>query len=159
MDHFREACDPPTNCARSLAAVHYNLITENQFLGRSLYLAIGGEKMALPDQFFSDASFGSLASASGIVFVVSNALQGALNFNPKWFALVLSEAVAIYGTYLAHSAAVPSDYFISVLNGCLVYCTAVGGTAIASSVREKGRPKGVVGDGANSRRAFTSAWF
>lgn len=115
--------------------------------------------MALPDQFFSNSSFGSLASASGIVFVASNALQGALNFNPKWLALALSEVVAVYGTYLAHSAAVPSDYFVSVLNGCLIYCTAVGGTALAASVREQGKPKGLVVGRSSSRRAFTSVWF
>ena len=115
--------------------------------------------MALPDQFFSNSSFGSLASASGIVFVASNALQGALNFNPKWLALALSEVVAVYGTYLAHSAAVPSDYFVSVLNGFLIYCTAVGGTALAASVREQGKPKGLVVGGSSSRRAFTSVWF
>lgn len=85
----------------------------------------------MPNQFFTPQSFYSLAGSAGIVYIVSNALQSAFNVNPRWFALVLSEAVALYGTYAAQSAQVPSDYFIALLNGCLIYCTAVGGNTLA----------------------------
>jgi len=114
----------------------------------------------MPKDLFTADSFYSLAGASGIVFVVCNALQAALNFNPKWLALALSEAVAIYGTYAAQSAHVPSDYFIATLNGCLIYCTAVGGTTLGHAARKSGRPKGfTVMDEQNVRRSFLSSWF
>ena len=50
--------------------------------------------MSVPHSFFTNQSFVSLAGASAIVFVVCNTLQSALNFNPRWLALVVAEAVA-----------------------------------------------------------------
>ena len=111
----------------------------------------------MPDTFFTNQSFLSLAGSSAIVFVVGNTFQSALNFNPRWLALVLSEIVAIYGTYASHNIQVPSDYFIAILNGCLIYCTAAGGTSIVSSAREAGRAKGFAP--ARGRRQFSSSWF
>jgi hypothetical protein len=111
-------------------------------------------------ELFTASSFVNLAGASAGVFVVCGALQAALNFNPRWLALVMSEIVAVFGMYEAHSAAVPSDYFIAVLNGCLIYCTAVGGSTLGSTGKLIGRAKGRVGlNGINERRAFLSNWF
>ena len=115
--------------------------------------------MDLPPDFFTNRSFVSLAGCSGIVFIVCNTLQGALNFNPRWLALVLSELVAIYGAHLANTPRVPSDYFIAALNGCLIYCTAAGGTAVVGAAKETGAPKGLVGSPPPSRRAFASRWL
>jgi hypothetical protein len=114
----------------------------------------------MPHSFFTNQSFFTLAGASAIVFVVCNALQSALNFNPKWLALVLAELVALYGTHASQNALVPSDYFLAALNGCLIYCTAVGGTTIAGSSRRKARPKGLAIDSEDpQRRDFTTSWF
>jgi hypothetical protein len=111
----------------------------------------------MPSTFFTNESFFSLAGATAIVFVVCNTLQRVFNFNPKWFALMLSELVAIFGTWSAARAHVPSDYLIAVLNGCLIYSAAGGGTAIASSV-EAGQPKGM-GGGLRRPRGFVTSWF
>jgi len=117
------------------------------------------EEVRLPIDFFTNQSFLSLASASGIVFVVSNAIQGAFNFNPRWLALVLAEAVAIYGAHLSQNVRVPSDYFLAALNGCLIYCTAVGGTQIVSKAAVAGKPKGQLGDDGRARRRMFTNWF
>jgi hypothetical protein len=108
--------------------------------------------------FFTSESFYSLAGASGMVYVVCNALQAALNFNPRWLALVLAEVIAVFGTYAAQSARVPSDYFVAVLNGCLIYCTAVGGSTLGHSTRTKGRSKGTSPDDPG-RRSFWDRWY
>jgi hypothetical protein len=113
----------------------------------------------IPDSFFTMQSFVSLTGASAIVFIVANALQSALNFNPRWLALALSELVALYGTYASGNIHVPTDYVLALLNGCLIYCTAVGGTSIAGAVREKGTPKGLAPATGNQRRGFSTAWF
>ena len=114
----------------------------------------------MPKDLFNADSLYSLAGASAIVYIVCNAMQAALNFNPRWLALALSEIVALYGTYLAQSAHVSSDYFIAALNGCLIYCTAVGGAALGHAGQKKGRPKGMVGmDAEPSRRTFFSGWY
>lgn len=112
----------------------------------------------IPNTFFTTESFASLAGSAAIVFVVCNALQAALNFNPRWLALAVSQAVAIYGTWASGNVHVPSDFFISFLNGCLIFATATGSGQIASSAKRKGRPRGQVGEPVGSR-SFLTPWF
>jgi hypothetical protein len=112
----------------------------------------------IPNSFFTSESFVSLAGSAAIVFVVCNALQAAFNFNPRWLALAISEAVAFYGTWASGNSHVPSDYFISLLNGCLIFITANGGANIAGAVKEAGNPRGRVGSEVQRRRFFSS-WF
>jgi len=111
----------------------------------------------MPQDFFTNESFFSVAGATAIVTIVSNTIQVVFGFNPKWFALLLSEVVAFAGTWLTQHHLV-SDYFISLLNGCLIFSAAAGGTAIASSGVETGRPKSV-GGSRPDRRRFFSSWF
>jgi hypothetical protein len=89
----------------------------------------------MPSSFFTNESFFSLAGASAIVFVVCNVLQKAFDFNPRWLALLLSEIIAIAVVAFGQRPTVPSDYFIAALNGCLVFCTAAGGTAVRPRAR------------------------
>lgn len=112
------------------------------------------------DSFFTNQSFFSLAGATAIVFVVSNAVQRAFNFNPRWFALVIAEAVAIFGTYASGGTHVATDYFIAVLNGCLIYTTACGTTTIAAGAAEAGTTRGQEAvQPITSKRKFLSSWF
>jgi len=112
----------------------------------------------LPSTFFTAGSFASLAGSAAIVFVVCNAAQSAFNFNPKWLALFVAEAVAIYGTWASGNAHVPSDYFVALLNGCLIFTTAAGGGQVAASAKTIGQPKGRVGE-EHGRRRFLTPWF
>ncbi|HZU29048.1 MAG TPA: hypothetical protein VFA04_26225 [Bryobacteraceae bacterium] len=50
---------------------------------------------SLPNQFFTDQSFFTVAGASAIVFVVCNSIQAAFNFNPRWLALAVSDVIAL----------------------------------------------------------------
>lgn len=43
--------------------------------------------MTIPKELFTPESMLTLTGAAGITFVVCNALQSALNFNPRWLAL------------------------------------------------------------------------
>ncbi len=133
-----------------------------RYSGKTLSTIASREETVLstpsPDAFFTAQSFSTVAGASAMVFFVSNALQKALDFNPRWLALVLSELIVLAGTYINHTAQVPSDYLLAVLNGCVVYCAAVGGATVAGAAREKGAPRGAVPP-AKARRRFTEAWF
>lgn len=100
------------------------------------------------DQFFTLASFASLGSASAIVFVVANALQRALNFNPRWFALALSIIVGLIGVAIAPSLVKPPgpspdgiSYLMGFLNGFLIYTTAAGATSVAGGAGGSGNPR------------------
>jgi len=137
--------------------VNDNVLYHSRFLADAMKTIIFGMLITLPNQFFTDQSFFTVAGASAIVFVVCNSIQAAFNFNPRWLALLVSEVIALYGTYASRNANVPSDYFLSLLNGCLIFCTAVGGTALASSGATKGTPRGLaVG---SKRRTFSTSWF
>jgi hypothetical protein len=111
--------------------------------------------MEIPKTFFTSESFESLASCSAIVFVVSNACQRALNFNPKWLGLFLAEATAFYGAYASQNLIGLGGCVIAVLNGCLIYSTAVGGTNLAASTGTGGQPKGLP----SAKRSFFTPWF
>lgn len=114
----------------------------------------------MPSQLFSNESFATVAGASGIVFIVANTIQAVFNFNPRWLALAISELVALYGVHAAQVTPVPSDYVLALLNGCLIYCTAVGGTSIVGSAKARGRSKAPPQTGQQERRRdFTTKWF
>ncbi len=46
--------------------------------------------MDLPNEFFTAESMFTMSGATGVTFVVSNGLQRAFNFNPRWLAFVIA---------------------------------------------------------------------
>jgi hypothetical protein len=102
----------------------------------------------------------SLTGAVSIVFVICNSCQSAFNFNPKWFALAVSIAIALLGvTQNPKSQAL--DYFVGVLNGFLIFCTSAGATqAVGKSPTSAAAPTTFGGRSiAGGRRKFLTTWF
>src|SRR5437773_320383 len=87
----------------------------------------------MPDtnSFYTLETLGSLTGASGATFVVANGLQRAFNFNPRWLALAIAEAICIGGAAFTTSGRL-SDYCVAIVNGFLVFSTAAGATSIAA---------------------------
>ncbi len=122
--------------------------------------------MAIPNEFFTPQSMVTFSGAAGATFVICNGLQSAFDFNPKWLALIVAQVIILAGVYAAGGAAI-IDYAIGVVNGFLVYCTAVGATsALGGGERSEGIPRG--GTAANAdlphppsppRRSFLTPWF
>lgn len=121
---------------------------------------------ALPNEFFTFQSMLTLTGATGAVYVICNGLQRAFNFNPKWLALAIAEAIALIGTQQTGGTGI--DYFVAVVNGFLIYCTAAGASAMG------GRRAAAVRRGADEpasaaaarlpqrptdRRGFFESWF
>jgi len=101
----------------------------------------------------------SLSGATTATFVVANAMQSAFDFNPRWLALAISEALAIFGAAYSHGG--PTEFFVAIVNGALIYCTAVGITQIAARPRRRVM-RGEMPDGESqpsAHRNFRSAWF
>ncbi len=92
--------------------------------------------MAVQNDFFTLQSLATFAGAVGATTVVANGCQRAFNFNPAWFALILAEVICLTVVALSHadpgSDITPpiSDYFVAVINGFLVYCSAGGATGV-----------------------------
>jgi hypothetical protein len=119
-----------------------------------------GVTVKLPTEFFSQSTILTLAGASGAVYVVTSALQHALNYNPRWLALLLSIVLGIVGV-AATQAPTLVDYMVGLVNGCLIYCTTVGINSMSAKSRPGGRVSKGVGDSpiAVQHRTFRSRWF
>jgi SNF family Na+-dependent transporter len=118
------------------------------------------QTQTLPTEFFTLQSMLTLTGATGVVFVVSNGLQRVFNYNPKWMALLIAEVIAIIGVILTKNYGI-SDFFVGIVNGFLIYSTAIGANQMTGTPQQEGGtarghilPKGEV-----VRRKFNSKWF
>ncbi len=116
--------------------------------------------MQPPTEFFSHSTILTLAGASGAVYVVTSAIQHAMNYNPRWLALLLSIVLGIGGA-AALQAPMLVDYMVGLVNGCLIYFTTVG----INSISAKPSPGGMVSKGVGKptmgeqHLTFRSRWF
>ena len=103
------------------------------------------------DDFFTVASFGTLAGSVAAVVVIVSALRHAVNWGPRWFGLIESVAVSFFAWSLTKKMASAStdninigviQYVIVLLNGCLIYTSAFGiqNTVIAPDNAGNGTP-------------------
>jgi hypothetical protein len=108
---------------------------------------------AIPHEFFTLESMLTLTGASGATFVMSNGLQKAFNFSPKWLGLAVAMFVSMGG--VAMSGGAGSDYFVGFVNAFLIYATASGVTSAAAGPAKANRPRGDVSTNAPPRSFFT----
>ncbi len=123
----------------------------------------------IPKDFFTLQSMLTLSGATGATFVVSNGLQRAFDFNPRWLALAIAQLIVLCGVYASGGQSVV-DYAVGVINGFLVFCSAAGATGVAGggagtggAVARGGGARATRGAGGSEaglgRRGFLSPWF
>ena len=116
--------------------------------------------MDLPKEFFTPQSMLTLTGATGATFVIANGLQRAFDFNPKWLALVIAISICLFGVFTTGGHTI--DYFVGLVNGFLVYCTAAGATGLAGSselqAHAKAEGAGTRSSSALPSRRFLSRW-
>lgn len=118
--------------------------------------------MSLPSELFTPQSILTLTGATGAVYVVCAGLQRAFDFNPRWLALALSLVLAIAGAH-ATQPHVAATYLVAVVNGFLIYCTALGVNASLAPpapvpVVPKGAVEGELKPPPPKRRMLRSRW-
>jgi hypothetical protein len=91
---------------------------------------------AIPSEFFTLQSIGTLTGATGLCFVVTNGIRRAFGFDPRWLGLVVAQIVAFAGVALA--AGTPVQYALAIPNGFLLFSTAAGAAAMTSCSRDDG---------------------
>lgn len=122
--------------------------------------------MSTPADFFTIGTMVTLSGATGATFVVCNGLQRAFNFNPRWLALLVAQIIVLVGVYTVSKGEL-LDYFVGVINGFLVFCSAAGATGVLGPGSGAGA---VVGRGMDvktsgmpqpdgTRRGFLTTWF
>jgi len=124
--------------------------------------------MSTPADFFTIGTMITLSGSTGATFVVCNGLQKAFNFNPRWLALLVAQIIVLVGVYAVGKREL-LDYFVGVINGFLVFCSAAGATGVlgaggpgtaeavargATDARRSAEPQPD-----RTRRRFLSAWF
>ena len=113
--------------------------------------------MDLPREFFTPQSMLTLTGATGATFVIANGLQKAFDFNPKWLALVIAVTICVVGVFATGGRMV--DYFVGVMNGFLVYCTAAGATGFAAAAQSNAQASATRSSSVLSSRRFLSRWW
>jgi len=120
--------------------------------------------MEIPSEFFTLESILTLSGAATATYVISNSIQYAFNFNPKWLALVLAQLIALFGVYQSNGSG--SDYLIGVINGFLIYATTVGVATLVSgnntspqTSRESPATAAAPGLDDQKKRTFFTPWF
>lgn len=86
----------------------------------------------MANEFFTLASLGTLAGATGATVAITNGLKTALNLNPRWLGLIVAEVVC-FSVLVAGGPTHPSDWFIGFLNGFLVFATSAGATSVGAA--------------------------
>jgi len=119
----------------------------------------------MAQELFTLATLGTFAGATAATVVVGNTLQSVFNVNAKWLTLLLAEAIVILVAIFTPTKEL-SGYFIAILNGCLVYSSAVGLNTmtsrpppaseppVARSAKDAGLPPRRI-----IRRDFFSRWW
>jgi len=112
--------------------------------------------MSLPNEFFTVAGLTTLAGSTAVVVVVT-ATIGYLSdgkIKPKWTAFILAELVSFVGAFALtappENVALAVRILIALVNGCLVFATAVGLNTITTKP-----PSGAPG---GTRKRLWSRW-
>ena len=118
----------------------------------------------VPKEFFTRESALSLTAVVAMVTIVSNGIQRLINWNPVWFAWLVSEVICFVGILDTNPQPKLLDYLLTVVNGFLVFSAAAGVTSLGEGVVvPKKAPGGggeiLTGGGESPRRGFFTSWF
>ena len=99
-----------------------------------------------PQEFYTWGSLGTLAIAAGAVIMVSNTFRTLLKIDSPWIPFVISLGITLIGAYSASKLKTAPEWVITLLNSCLLFCTATGANhgLVAAKPRVEGeqRPYG-----------------
>ena len=117
----------------------------------------GSGGIQLPKEFFTAATFGTVAGCVVIVWFVSGVLTSVFGIEPKIIGFIVSIVVAYVGLFLSKKRK-KTQYVVTFFNGCLIYATVVGGTAFLPYVNNK-TAKVVQKKSANVGEALATPWI
>jgi hypothetical protein len=108
---------------------------------------------AIPSEFFTPESIGTLTGATGLCFVVTNGIKRAFGTDPRWLGLLVAQIIAVGGVVLADGTLL--QYVLAVLNGFLIFSTAAGAASMTA-----GGHAGEIGFADHPKKnRFLGSWF
>jgi len=147
-----------------------NIIFNKTLKWRYYYIIMAFQNILMDstNNLYTFQSLGTLAGAAGVTFIISNVIQSVFNYNPKWLALAVAEIIS-FAIIIQSGSDKFSDYFIAIVNGFLIYSTAIGGNALTgkptSSRATSSEQSEMLGTGLvkhpviKTKRKFLSNWF
>jgi len=120
--------------------------------------------MDIPQQLISSDSLATFGGISVIVVGVTNSLKNALDWNPPWVAWILAMIVCLIGALSRAPKPNALEILIALVNGCIVYSSAVGMNSLGTAASNKmGGPGGGsapgIGGSRKRERPFFTQWF
>jgi hypothetical protein len=111
----------------------------------------------MPADFFTWATLGTLAAASGAVVVVSNTVRRFTRLTGPVVPFVVSLLITFGGGARSHALGNWSDWVLTFLNSCLLFCTATGAQETVVAGAQGQTPNTLQPQGAR-RTPFWSSW-
>ncbi len=111
--------------------------------------------MAVEARLLDAAELGTLGGAVLATVVVTNGLCYAFGWSQKYVGLVVSLGVSVAGAVLG-GAMSGEQWVIAVLNGFVIYSSAVG---VASIQPPRGKPSARVEESAPRRKSWWPSWW
>ncbi len=113
--------------------------------------------MEIPNEFFTVESMLTLAGATLITTVVTNSVQYAFSWNPKWFGLAIAMIIALAGVILTSDSKL-LDFLIGIVNGFFIYANSTGIMQMAGNPAGL-EATGTTGVSAEYKRRFMDKWY
>jgi hypothetical protein len=117
----------------------------------------------MPSEFYTLKTFGTLGGCSSAVVVTCGVCAYIWGFNPKWLALFIAEVLALCGISLLpkkQRRAIMAVIGLSILNGLLIFCQAVGMNTIHQAFTDANTKSSPPGQTASLRKLIEpTPWF
>ena len=123
--------------------------------------------MAIPQDFYTTATLFSLSGSASAVWIITSLIGYLLESKAskkfkKWFGLILSITLSLLGATLVKEQQ-PLTWLVAVVNGFLIYITAIGANTITAKAATAGgsrkRPVRETSADKAERGNFTETWW
>jgi hypothetical protein len=109
--------------------------------------------------FFTLESFGTLGGASLIVVVLTNTYRTLTKQDHPLIAFIAAELVAFICAWQAHALVDAFRTFVAFLNGCLLFCSALGLNETAVNAAKPAPAPGAAKPFGAARGKWLKSWF
>lgn len=114
------------------------------------------ETQNVVQDFITLKALATYGGATTAVFILNNTVYRLGGPRSVWVPFIVAQLVAFIGAGSAGAITSLGAAFIVLLNGCLLFCSALGANEAMSSTD---RPPGQVKLHAGEKRKWLSSWF